>query len=98
LRSQAVTFSDDEGTQEVEGYSGRAKSNGRRAKAKPQPLFIPESDDDEANGHKSVEESDEDMSTRARSKAVEAAKRKAHVLAASSSDEEGYRARRKRRK
>jgi hypothetical protein len=97
LRSQAVAFSDDEGTQEVEGYSGRVKSNGRRAKAKPQPLFIPDSDD-ETNGNKSVEESDEDMSTRARSKAVEAAKRKAHVLAASSSDEEGYRARRKRRK
>lgn len=97
MRSKADGFGDEDDSQEVEGHSGRAKT-GRQTKARPQPLFIPDSDEEVAQAVRSVDESDDEMSARTKTRAADGVKRKAYVMAASSSEDEGYKKRRKRRK
>ncbi|KAG8833311.1 chromatin modification- protein VID21 [Serendipita sp. 399] len=75
---------------------GKKKANARPARARqPEPLFIPDSDQESERGAGSVDESDDDKAKKAA--AAASGKRKAVVLAASSSEDEGYVARRKRR-
>ena len=97
-RTQVIAISDNEGSQEVDGFSGRAVVPVRAAQTRTQqkqPLFLPDSDSEDAFRAKSVDQSDEEEAPKGKATGT---KRKAVVLAASSSEDEGYGKRRKKRK
>ncbi|KIM30468.1 hypothetical protein M408DRAFT_328052 [Serendipita vermifera MAFF 305830] len=96
-RTQVVAVSDNEGSQEVDGFSGRAAITARSRTQKQQPLFLPDSDEEKSSRFKSVDQSDQEDAPKGKGKAA-TTKRKAVVLAASSSEDDAYDKRRKKRK
>jgi len=102
-RTQVTAVSDNEfeGSQEVEGFSGRTAAPARSGRARTQqkqPLFLPDSGQ-EVERAVSVEQSDqEERQTRGKGKTAAGTKRKAVVLAASSSEDEAYDKGRKKRR
>ncbi|KAG8757559.1 hypothetical protein FRC14_001966 [Serendipita sp. 396] len=92
--TQVVAESDDDLFSSGD-RGNKKKSNPRPARARqPEPLFIPDSDQESERGAGSVDESDDNKAK----KAAASGKRKAVVLAASSSEDEDYVSRRKRRR
>jgi hypothetical protein len=93
-------ISDEDESQEAEGFSARNKPGLRSqsTRKRNEPLFIPDSDEDDVEEARVKDESDDGGTGRQGRNEGANGKRKAVVLAVSSSEDEGYAKRRKRRK
>ncbi|PVF99420.1 hypothetical protein CPB86DRAFT_296400 [Serendipita vermifera] len=99
-RPELGMISDEDESQEAEGFSGRSKPGMRSQSTRKQKeqLFIPDSDEEDVFESRNMDESDDGGTGRQKRNEGVNGKRKAVVLAVSSSEDEGYAKRRKRRR